>query len=293
MQLKIKTIILQEMVSQSIKGASHNKMIPITSLMAIELKDQTLTLITTDANNTLKIIEKDIEGGDFYIVVQAEIFSKLISKITTETITLSLKENNLEVKGNGVYNIELPLDEEGKLIKFPEYNFNTKAKKQKFDSSNIDILLNANKAALADTMELPFLTGYYIDKGVITTDSFKVCHSDVKIFDDKLLLTAEMVELLDLMEGKKIDLQQDKNKLLFTTDNIVIYGVQLDGIEDYPIDSIKEYLKTAFDSNCKLSRSDLLNVLDRLNLFVTTYDRNAVYLTFTPKGVIFDSRKSN
>ena len=45
------------------------------------------------------------------VEVQAELFSKLVAKTTTETITLTLKESSLEVKGNGTYNIELPLDE--------------------------------------------------------------------------------------------------------------------------------------------------------------------------------------
>ena len=57
MKLKIKTLKMQEMVSKAIKGASGNKMIPITSLMAIELKENVLTLTTTDASNYVKIIE--------------------------------------------------------------------------------------------------------------------------------------------------------------------------------------------------------------------------------------------
>ena len=49
MKLSIKTEKLKEMVSRSIKGVGNNKLIPLTSLMAIELKDGKLTLITTDA----------------------------------------------------------------------------------------------------------------------------------------------------------------------------------------------------------------------------------------------------
>ena len=101
MKLTLKTLKLQEMVSKAIKGASNNKMIPITSLMAIQWQDGVLTLITTDAANTLKIIDK-VEGEEFYVVVQTELFSKLVAKTTTETITLTLKESSLEVKGNGI-----------------------------------------------------------------------------------------------------------------------------------------------------------------------------------------------
>lgn len=293
MKLKLKTLKLQEMVSKSIKGASNNKMIPITSLMAIEFKDDMLTLITTDATNTLKIMAKDIEGDEFYVVVQTDIFSKLVAKTTTESITLTLKENSLEVKGNGTYNIELPLDEEGQLIKFPEYKFDEKVEKKIINLSTVKVLLNANKAAIAETMEIPCLTGYYFDDKVITTDTFKVCSNDIKVFDDKVLLPSEMVGLLAIMDEEKINVQVSGNKILFTTNNVTVYGTQLDGIEDYPAEAIQAYLETEFDSMCKLSKSALLNVLDRLSLFVSTYDKNGVYLTFNNEGVLFSSKKSN
>lgn len=294
MKLKLKTLKLQEMVSKAIKGASNNKMIPITSLMAIALKDGILTLTTTDATNTLKVMEKDIEGDDFYVVVQADIFSKLVAKTTTETITLTLKENSLEVKGNGTYSIELPLDEEGQLIKFPDYKFDhEKAEKSVINLSTIKTILNANKAAVADTMEIPCLTGYYFDDKVITTDTFKVCSTDVKVFPDKVLLPAELMDLLALMDEEKITVQVSGNKILFTTNNVTVYGTQLDGIEDYPAEAIQAYLDQEFTSMCKLPKSALLNVLDRLSLFVSTYDKNGVYLTFNNEGVLFSSKKSN
>ena len=293
MKLKLKTLKLQEMVSKAIKGASNNKMIPITSLMAIALKNGVLTLTTTDATNTLKVMAKDIEGDEFYIVVQADIFSKLVAKITTETITLTLKENSLEVKGNGTYNIELPLDEEGQLIKFPEYKFNHEAEKKIINLSTVKVLLNANKAALADTMELPCLTGYYFDDKVITTDTFKVCSNDIKVFDRKTLLPSEMIELLAIMDEEKINVQVSGNKILFTTNNVTVYGTQLDGIEDYPSEAINAYLETEFKSVCRLPKGAVLNLLDRLALFVATYDKNGVYLTFTKDGVIFSNKRSN
>lgn len=293
MKLKLKTLKLQEMVSKAIKGASNNKMIPITSLMAIALKDGILTLTTTDATNTLKVMEKDIESDDFYAVVQADIFSKLVAKITTETITLTLKENSLEVKGNGTYSIELPLDEEGQLIKFPEYKFDTNVEKSEINLSTVKVLLNANKAALAQTMEVPCLTGYYFDDKVITTDTFKVCSTDIKVFPDKVLLPAELMELLALMDEEKITVQVSGNKILFSTNNVIVFGSQLEGIEDYPAEAINAYLETEFKSVCKLPKGAVLNLLDRLALFVTTYDKNGVYLTFTNDGVIFSSKRSN
>jgi DNA polymerase III sliding clamp (beta) subunit (PCNA family) len=292
MKITIKTLKLQEMVAKAIKGASNNKMIPITGLMAISLRDNVLTLTTTDATNTLKVIEPKIEGEDFYVVVQVDIFSKLVAKTTVETITLKLIEQVLEVKGNGSYKIELPLDEEGQLIRFPEYKFIPSDNGEEVNLSTIKTLLNANKAALAETMEIPCLTGYYFDEKVITTDTFKVCSNDIKVFQSKILLSAELVELLAVMDHEKINVQHNDGKVLFTTPNVIVYGVELDGIEDYPADAIEAYLKTEFSSSCKLPKSALLNVLDRLLLFVATYDKNGIYLTFTNEGLVITSKRS-
>jgi len=293
MELTIKTQKLQEMVSKAVKGASNNKMIPITGLMAITLKNNVLTLMTTDATNTLKVLENGIDGDEFYAVVQADIFSKLISKTTTETITLTLKENSLQVKSNGTYSIELPLDEEGNLIKFPEYKFDDTVEKNTINLSTIKTILNANKAALAQTMEIPVLTGYYFGDTVLSTDSYKVCSTDIKVFPNRVLLPADLVELLAIMDEEKITVHQSGSKILFTTKNVIIYGTELDGIDDYPVEAIQAYLQTEFNSVCKLPKTALLNVLDRLALFVSTYDKNGIYLTFTDDSLIISSKKSN
>jgi DNA polymerase III sliding clamp (beta) subunit (PCNA family) len=293
MKLKLKTVKLQEVISKAVKGASNNKMIPITSLLCLELKDNTLTVTTTDATNYLKIISNKVEGEDFYIVVQSEIFSKLVSKISVEYINLELKDNSLEIIGNGTYQIELPLDEEGKLIRFPEYKFDTTVESKEINLSTMKMILNTNKAAVAQTMEVPCLTGYYFGADVITTDSFKVCAIDVDVFKTSILLSPELISILDVFSDEKITVQQNDSKILFTTDNAIAYGSQLDGIADYPYEAIQAYLNTKFTSSCKLIRGVLLNVLERLSLFVSPYDKNGLYLTFTTEGIMISSKKSN
>ena len=119
MKLSVKTPIMKELVSRAIKGASQNKLIPLTGLMAIQLKDGKLTLLTTDASNYLYVMQDNVAGDEFYVVVQVEQFSKLISKMTCDMLVLELNDSILTVKGNGEYKIELPLDETGDLIKFP------------------------------------------------------------------------------------------------------------------------------------------------------------------------------
>lgn len=295
MQLTIKTDIFKELVSRSIKGASQNKLIPLTGLMAIQLKDNKVTLITTDASNYLYINQDNIVGDEFYVVVQVEQFSKLIGKMTCENITLEVNDGILNVKGNGEYKIELPLDEEGNTIQFPDPVADVKLKKKgtEIALATIKTILNSIKSALAVTMEVPVYTRYYMGQRVVATDTYKVSSLDADVLKtDPLLISAETMNLLDVMTCEKIDFQKINDVLVFNTPDCVVYGHAMEGVDDYQIDAIGGLLEQEFDSKCKLEKSSFLSILDRIGLFVGQYDNKAIVLTFTETGVEISSKAS-
>ena len=295
MKLTINTSTLQNMVAKSMKGASCNKMIPLTGLMAIELKDHLLTLTTTDATNYLYVREGKVEGDDFYVVVQAEMFAKLISKLTCEKVSLDLKDNILVVTGNGKYSIELPLDEEGELIKYPDplENSNMGGEELTINLSTIKLILNTAKAALANTLEVPCYTGYYVGDKIVATDTYKICGINIKLLPEPALISPEMMNLLDIFTDEKFVAIRDGNTMLFESSGCTVYGTLMDSIEDYQIEAIDGLLEQGFESSCKLTKSALLQLLDRLALFVSPYDKNGVYLTFTREGLQIESKQAN
>lgn len=295
MKLSIKTVVLQEMVSRAIKGAGQNKLIPLTSLMAIELKKKHLRLITTDASNTLYIMQDKVEGKDFYCVVQVDQFSKLISRMTSENITLSLDGAILTVTGNGTYKIELPLDESGELIKYPD-----PAAEKKLDGQAVEVnlttvktILNTNKSALALTMEEPVYTNYYVGEKVVATDNYRICGLNIKVFDEPVLIAPETMNLLNVMTEEKISVYIQDDVLQFVTKDCVVFAHKVEGIEEFAIEPITALLNEEFPSVCKISKGDLLAVLDRISLFVGAYDNQTIVLTFTDKGIDISSKQSN
>lgn len=295
MKLSIKTVVLQEMVSRAIKGAGQNKLMPLTSLMAIRLKDHQLSLITTDASNTMYIMQDKTEGDDFYCTVQVDQFSKLISRMTSENITLELDGAILTVKGNGNYKIELPLDESGNIINYPDPVAEAKLEGEIVDInlSTIKTILTANKAALATTMEQPEYTCYYIGDKVVSTDTYNICGLDVKLFDQPILISPEMMNLLDVMTEEKIGVLQNDECIEFMTKDCIVFGYKADGVDDYAIDAISELLNEEFGSRCKVNKTEFLALLDRINLFVGENDNKAITMTFTDKGIDISSKKSN
>lgn len=297
MNFTIKTDTLKELVSRSIRGVGNNKLIPLTSMMAIEVKNGDLSLITTDATNYLYVTEHKIVADDFYVVVDANIFSKLISKMTCETIVLDVKSNFvLEIRGNGTYKIELPLDEDGQPIKFPDpvskldmHN----AESTTINRTTIQVILDTVKSALAVTLENPCYTGYYVGNQVVATDTYKIASMNVKLFDTPKLVSVEMMDLLSVMHDEKITAYLLDDSAVFSTPDCIVYGKFMEDIDDFAIDPIMGLVNTEFDSFCSVSKSALLQLLDRLSLFVGPYDKNAVHLTFTQMGLQISSKAAN
>lgn len=298
MKLTVNAQVLKDMVARAVKGASNNKLLPITSLMKVELKDSELSLVTTDATNYLYVKRDKIVGDDFYAVVPVDIFSKLISKVTCENVVLDVNDSILKVKANGNYSIELPLDENGQTIKYPDpfkQFSNIGDVDCEINLSTVNVILDTVKPALAVTLENPCYTGYYVGEKVVATDTFKIASMNVKLFDTNVsyLISPELMNLLGLMTSEKIGVIFRDTDIVFKTDDCVVIGKAMDGIEDYAIDAISDLVDIDFGSSCKIPKSVLLQLLDRLSLFVGTYDKNAVRLTFTREGIQVESKASN
>lgn len=292
MKFTMSTIKFQDMVARASKGASHNKLLPITSMMAIELEDNNLQLVTTDSSNTLTIKADKIEGDNFYCVVPAEVFSRLIARTTSPNITLKLQDNSMEVIGNGVYNIALPMDEEGQ-VEFPTYEFDKKGEPAIINLTTVKNILNINKPALAINLDTPCLCGYYLGDKVITTDENVICFNDYNALGKEVLISPEMMELLSLSTEEKIKFYKDGSYLLFETKDMVLHGEEHPEKELYPVEEVGAYLQEDFISSCTLPKLYLESVIDRLSIFIEPYDKNGAYFLFTKEGLQLLSKRSS
>lgn len=297
MKLTINTAKLQSMVAKSVKGASCNKMIPITSMMAIEQRNGFLSLITTDANNYLivrtAVDKKDSE--EFYATVPAILFSQLISKLSCEAVTIVFDKGEFTVYGNGEYKIELPLDENGEFIKYPApYEDMLKAESVgELTLDSVKSILTANKAAVATTLEVPCYTGYYVADRIITTDTYKLCGNNIAVLKEPALIATETMDLLDVMTDAKIKVAIKDDKVLFSSDECIVYGNLMSDIDDFQVDAIKGLLDDTFDAKCKVARNAVLEALDRIGLFVSPYDNHAIHMSFINAGIELSSQQSH
>lgn len=294
--LTIKTSKFQEMVSRAAKGIGNNKVYPISQMMAIKLESNVLTLVTTDATNYLYVKENKVDGEDFYAVVSADQFCKLVSKLTSESVTMELTNAALVIKGNGTYSVEIQFDDDGEMVRYPD-----PVSEAVFDpddtveinASTIATVLTSIKPALATTTENPCYTGYYVGDKVVATDTALINALDVEMFKAPKLVSPEVMDLLSVMQSEKIQVDFAGNIQVYSSPDCTIYGRDLEGIEDFSIDAVTTFLDMEMPSMCKLSKNALLQLLDRLSLFVTDYDENGIDLTFTKNGLQVSSKSSN
>lgn len=292
--MKISSERLKEAVNTAGKGCGYNKLIPLTELIGINLNEGKLKLYSTDMTNFMTVTLDKVSGEDANICVEAEKFTKLVSKITSSEIEMNMNEDSLIVKANGVYKLPIIMDEEG-IVEFPQ-NKEIVINSGSVKLTSVLSAYNINRNALAKTLEQPYLTGYYCGEKVISTDSIVITFNDFSMFGkdfEPMLISPQMMYLLTLNNEEDIKFGVDGDNLVFSTDNIEIRGPKLSGIEDYPIDAINEYLNVNFESKCKISKQLLLDVLDRLSLFLTQYDKNGAYFTFGRKGLKIYSKKDS
>lgn len=293
MSFTINTKTLQSMINKVIRGASNNKLLPITSYIDINFEDGTLSLTTTDMTNYITVKKNELNGDNFTVVISADKFSKLVAKTTTENITLELTDNSLVFKGNGTYNIDIPLNEEGNPIKYPMYNFTAIGNSTIIKSTSIKSILNYNKGCLSTDVAMGSLINYYCDNEyVITSDAANIAINSCSITDEPILISSQLMNLIGLFSDEDITFSKNGDKLLFSTPTMVVYGTIADGLSDYPNEPIISYLDTEFLSNCEVSKTAFLNVLDRMSLFVDDFNQCNLNFNFTSEGIKI-SNKAN
>ena len=285
MQIKLKTDSLKEAVNKVVKGMGNNKILPITEMIGVNLADKSLTFVTTDGSSKVQVSLPVEEEGKFSFVVNGKTFSQLVQKTTTEFVTFIVEEDKLTLKGNGTYSFSFTSDEDGELVTLPvidkeKGNFvelNTKELQQSYE---------INKFSLADSMETMAYTGFYFDaSGSLTTNSMKISYIKNNLFATPLLLNNKLVSLVSLLDGDKVKVYQTNSEIVLESGNVSIQGYKMTEVNEFPIEDIKPFLENDLPHKVRINKQALLNLLDRISVFVTPFDKNSIKIDFTNDGM--------
>lgn len=282
--IKLKTEILRNMLNKAVKVCSFNNMLPLTSLVEIETNEKGLSVKTTD-NITTMIITESIEGlTPARVVVDANIITALVNKITTEEVELIISESALTITGNGVYNLEIRVDESGEVVKLPtiDQELINSANKE-FDFKGITNKLKICKPAIPETDDQKEFNNYYLKDIVLATNVYKI--SSVKniqsMANEELFIPAEFGKILIELDYTKANYIVKDKSLVIVGENFVIGTTMYGEFDKFPLTDIVGAVNQQYKYSVVIKKKDLSSLLDRLSLFVAAYDGNSVDFIFT------------
>lgn len=293
--LKIKTETLKTAVTKSVKGSSRLPMLLLTNCIGIEVKDGNLILTTTDGSTNLEVTVKVNTNEEFYACTDSALFASLVSKTTTDDIGLEIRNESLFFRGNGVYNLPLVQDEEGNTVRIPvDTNFDAETAVT-VKKEDIVPLYKFNKLAVAKTKEIPQFSAYCVSHNrIYTYNTTNLCISKSKLGSFNMLLPASVADLLALIDEDEIQVVNTDSKFIIKSNTIFIQGTVVDGFEKFPIDAANQLITPSnFSTKIELNTTQLVNVLDRMSLFIAPEDMNAINLTLTEDYLTITNRAGN
>ncbi len=291
LKVEFKTEDLKKLCDKVSKGVKNDKLIYMTGLLKVELKNNVFSLTATDLTNFLTVTQDKVLGEDFTVLAVADPFLKLISKISSPEITLSLVETvettRFEVRaGKNKYNLEIYTGEP-----FPEFAFEEKGSKEIVIKKLIfDRVIENNKYSLAKTDEVQIFKGMYFGDSSIATDGEKMALTQIDIFNENVLLRPEVINLVSVFDDEEINVKLSGSSLIFSDTKSTLCTMQMPKKETFPKDKIQTMFdKTEFPSKVVIKKAALLSALDRLTIFEPDAKKNKVSLSFNEEGLVISN----
>lgn len=281
---KISTNVFKQMVSKAVKGAGMNPAFASTRLLAIELKDNTLTLVTTDSCAYLEVSHSDVAGGYFYAIVDVDTFAKLINKMTSEELTLAIEGNRLVVTGNGVYDFAMCFEGD-ELARFKDYHFETNENPYVMNINILKTILKTNKATVCTNPEMPELVAYHFGPmGVLTTNRTCACLTKANFTDISFLLPVRTVALMEVFSGTDVKFYVTETSVKIVSDDVTIYSpkkTETERDKKFPVEVLTNMFSNELSEDyVVLNRNSLISALERLLLVSDKYNQNLLEITF-------------
>lgn len=310
MILRIET--LKDACKDILTAVDNNQLSEITETLELETYNSNLYMRVTNREYIVSLKIPVSDEVDFHATVNANLFLKLISQTTTDTVELEVKDTYLMVKANGTYKLPLIFDGD-KLLQLPDIEINNVTNEFNIKGEVLRSILDYNSKELTrGTVSKTVQNFYYIDeKGAITFRDSACVNSFILEQPVKLLFNNRLVKLFKLFNEENISftlgydaISNDiiQTKVRFATSNIVITAIlSCDDtlLNSVPVAAIRGRVTSMYPYNVNISKQSLLETLNRLSLFLTGSDDKSVikpYCSFEfyqDYVIIYDKDKNN
>jgi len=282
----IQTATLKSVLSKVVKESVINGFVPITEMCKISQKNKDfLAISTTNATSvfTMCCAVDEPNDTDFSIVVDIDVLQKLVYKLDCEILKFKCTDESLVIiSDTGKYTIPARTDS-GNKIDMPDIiQSNKKIDHEEIYADMVRDIAKLHRASLPTNQKvMPTLFGYYFSKDFnVSTNSISICLSNIATFSHSATMFSP--ETLDMLSQFDDVINADKyeNGVWSFYDDIMRFDCaeMVDEISEYPIGAIQNLYKTNCDglNYIEVDRTDLINVIDRMNLFVGVYDSGGV-----------------
>lgn len=289
--MKVDTKLLKTMLSKA-GACKPTNILEITNYYEVVLNEEGLTIRATDGTNHLVVHNSDYtQEGNFSVIVRADQFTKLINKTTKADVDLTVKEDYLQVKGNGTYKVEIVENEEFPVCQVEGSSY-SEIQSEGFLNA-IKGAKNAKSPAASDGVLFSYLVR---DECVYSADAIKVYSKDLEAMDlenVQMLIPPNLAALLMVLDGDtvKVNLDVENNKVEFSSGTVTVAGPLAEGVEEYP--DMQELFNIDTPHLVKLPKIDLLSAIDRLSLFVGLFDKGILDLVFTQDGLLVSTSSNS
>lgn len=303
---------IQSACSKILAAVDSNSVSALTETLQLSTRGKELFLNVTNNEYFAKVKLEMKEPVEFNATVNANLFLKLISQITTETIELSVTETALILKGNGTYNLPLIFDGD-KLMELPEIIINNPTTNFSIDSSILQSILQFNSKELSKgIISRPIQKLYYMDElGAITFTTGACVNSFSLEKPVKVLLNDRLVKLFKLFKDGPVnftlgyDTLADgviQTKVRFESEDISLTAIlSCDDtmLQSYPVNAVRARANSDYPYSVNISREQLIQTINRLLLFTSANGARDIinpYSTFEFKPdrvVVWDTHHEN
>lgn len=306
----IDTKKLKSVSSKILSAVDSNELSVVTETLQLKTLNNNLYLEVTNAEYFASICLDVSTTEIFYATVNANLFLKLISQITTESIELSTNDTSLIVKGNGTYKLPLIFDGD-KLLELPEIEINNPTKNLVISSEILNSILTYNSKELTrGTISKPVQKLYYMDDSGAITFTTGACVNEFTLSEPlKILLNSRIVKLFKLFKDEDVNVtlgfdsltnNMIQTKIRFESHDTVITAVLPSNdslINSVPVSAIRGMADDIYAYSVVVNRDALLQTISRLLLF-NTIGKEVIkpYSTFefySDSVIVWDIDKQN
>lgn len=274
---------LKDVCNKILSAVDSSELSVLTETLELKAENKILYMSVTNREYYVKVKLDLGEDVSFHVTVNANLFLKLISQTTTDTVEITIDNNTLVVKGNGIYKLPLIYDND-KLLELPEIKINNVT--SEFDISGdalVSILTYNSKEIAKGNIVRPVQKLYYVDENGAITFTTGACVNNFKLEKPiKILLNQKVVKLFKLFKNDKVHFKLGmdeisseiiQTKVKFENDVVSITAILPSDsglLASVPVDAIRKRTTEVYPYSVNINKDELIQAINRLLLFINS-----------------------